>query len=439
MTPEQLKFINISVEMCGVLLCILGTIAVRLGTKMEKGTEKYFAAIFLCLGIDLLSNMTGLLTRGMSGTFGFYVVRTANFCEFFFGYLLTFFVTWYLLYCIDPKKKKKILRAGILLYYSLQILLLVISQFTHMYYYIDASNIYHRGNLFWLSQAVAVGTMVLNVVLIVIYRKRLTRRELMAFCCYTIIPAVAMLMQMFIYGLYLNLFAAIISAVIMFVAIMEEQVDKYCEKERENTQLRVSIMLSQIQPHFLYNTLDSIYILCEKDPDKAQKAVSYFADYLRLNLSSINRETPVTIETEMNHVITYLELEKMSSEDTLNYNLDIEAGGFMVPALSVQPLVENAVKHGTSKKQGGGTVTVKIREYDDCFEIYVIDDGAGFDLSQPPDDERLHLGMENVRKRLKAMCGGTLTVSSAPGKGTTAVIWLPKSIEEQGNDREEFR
>lgn len=261
----------------------------------------------------------------------------------------------------------------------------------------------------------------------------------MAFCCYTLIPALALLMQMFIYGLYLNLFAAIISAVIMFVVILEEQVDKYCEKERENTELRVSIMLSQIQPHFLYNTLDSIYILCEKDPDKAQKAVSYFADYLRLNLSSISRETPVTIETEMNHVRTYLELEKMSSEDTLNYVLDIGAGGFMVPALSVQPLVENAVKHGTSKKQGGGTVTVKIREYDDCFEIYVIDDGAGFDLSQPPDDERLHLGMENVRKRLKAMCGGTLTVSSAPGKGTTAVIWLPKSIEEQGNDREEFR
>ncbi len=185
-------------------------------------------------------------------------------------------------------------------------------------------------------------------------------------------------------------------------------------------------MLSQIQPDFLYNTLDSIYILCKKDPDKAQKAVSYFADYLRLNLSSINREEPVTIETEMNHVKTYLELEKMSSEDTVNYNLDVEAGGFMVPALSVQPLVENAVRHGITRKKGGGTVTVKVREYDDFYEIYVIDDGAGFDLSQPPDDNGTHLGMENVRKRLDVMCGGTLTVSSALGKGTTAVIWVPK-------------
>ena len=103
----------------------------------------------------------------------------------------------------------------------------------------------------------------------------------------------------------------------------------------------------------------------------------------------------------------------------------------MVPALSVQPLVENAVKHGTAKKSGGGTVNVKICEYDDFYEIYVIDDGVGFDLSQPPDDERLHLGMENVRRRLDAMCGGTLTVSSALGKGTTAVIRIPKKDDEK--------
>lgn len=111
----------------------------------------------------------------------------------------------------------------------------------------------------------------------------------------------------------------------------------------------------------------------------------------------------------------------------------------MVPALSVQPLAENAVKHGTAKKPGGGTVTIKTREYENDYEIYVIDDGAGFDLSRPPDDERLHLGMENVRKRLKAMCKGTLDVSSAPGKGTTAIISIPKTMpladgEENNNE-----
>lgn len=426
MTPEQLKFINISVEMCGVIISVLGIVLIRVGTKMEKNTSKRFESMFLCLAVDLLSNITGLLTKGMSGTFGFYAVRIANFCEFGFGYLLTCLVMLYLIDCVDPKKKMKVFRGCIYGFYGLQIILLIISQFSHMYYYIDEANIYHRGDVFWLSQAVSICAMVLNAAILIKFKNRLTRRQRKAFWCYTLIPAAALVVQTFIYGIFLTMFAGVIAAVLMFVFILEDQVDKYCEQERENTQLRVSIMLSQIQPHFLYNTLDSIYILCEKDPEKAQKAVSYFADYLRLNLSSINRETPVTIETEMNHVKTYLELEKMSSEDTLNYNLDIEAGGFMVPALSVQPLVENAVKHGTAKKSGGGTVNVKICEYDDFYEIYVIDDGVGFDLSQPPDDERLHLGMENVRRRLDAMCGGTLTVSSALGKGTTAVIRIPK-------------
>ena len=426
MTPEQLKFINISVEMCGVIISALGIVLIRVGTRMDRNTSKRFESMFLCFTADLLSNITGLLTKGMIGTFGFYTVRIANFCEFFFGYLLTCLVTLYLLDCVDPKKKMKRFRGCIYGFYGLQILMLVISQFNHMYYYIDNANFYHRGDLFWLSHAVSICAMVLNAVILVKYKNSLTRRQRKAFWCYTLIPVAALVVQTFFYGLFLTMFAGVIAAVFMFVFVLEDQVDRYCQKERENAQLRVSIMLSQIQPDFLYNTLDSIYILCKKDPDKAQKAVSYFADYLRLNLSSINREEPVTIETEMNHVKTYLELEKMSSEDTVNYNLDVEAGGFMVPALSVQPLVENAVRHGITRKKGGGTVTVKVREYDDFYEIYVIDDGAGFDLSQPPDDNGTHLGMENVRKRLDVMCGGTLTVSSALGKGTTAVIWVPK-------------
>lgn len=439
MTPEQIKLINLSVETCGVILCLLGIILVHVGTKIEKRTGKYFEAVFICLAVDIISNMAGQLIKGMAGTAAFFGVRIANFCEFFFGYMLTFFVTWYLLYCIDPKGKEKNLRMGIILFYGTQIALLLISQFNNMYYYFDQANIYHRGDLFWISQAVSILAMVLNGTMLVLYRHRLTKKEQLAFWCYTGLPAIALIIQLFAYGLYMVLFSAVISAVCLFVFIFEEQVDRYCEKERENTDLRVSIMLSQIQPHFLYNTLDSIYLLCEKDPHKAQKAVSYFADYLRLNLSSINRETPITIEKEIQHVKTYLELEKMSSEDTLNYELDIQAGGFMVPALSVQPLAENAVKHGTAKKPGGGTVTIKTREYENDYEIYVIDDGAGFDLSRPPDDERLHLGMENVRKRLKAMCKGTLDVSSAPGKGTTAIISIPKIMpladgEENNNE-----
>ena len=98
----------------------------------------------------------------------------------------------------------------------------------------------------------------------------------------------------------------------------------------------------------------------------------------------------------------------------------------MIPSLTVQPLVENAVKHGICKTENGGTVKISSRELSDCYEIEVSDNGISFDVNTPPNDGKTHLGIENVRYRLWKMCGATLQISSEIGKGTDAVIRLPK-------------
>ncbi len=196
--------------------------------------------------------------------------------------------------------------------------------------------------------------------------------------------------------------------------------------EAELAESQFDAAMSQIQPHFLYNALGSIYYLCTKDPPKAQKAIGDFSEYLRMNLGSLRQKTPIPFQTELQHIRTYLALEKMSSEDELTYQFHIHTVDFSIPALSVQPLVENAVKHGIFKKPGGGTVTISSEEYADHFEITVEDDGVGFDPNQPPQSERIHIGIQNVRQRLAAMCDGQLEIRSHPGSGTTATIILPK-------------
>lgn len=196
------------------------------------------------------------------------------------------------------------------------------------------------------------------------------------------------------------------------------------EKELENE--RIALMISQIQPHFLYNTLDTIYYLCGTDAEKAQKAVEEFSEYLRVNLSALSSRKLVSFESEWKHVETYLKLEKMSSEDELQYVFDIQVSHFMIPVLSVQPLVENAVKHGLGKKRGGGTVLISTREFSDRYEIVVKDDGVGFDVNRKTQDKRVHIGIRNVKERISSLCGGTLEITSIPGEGTTAVIILPK-------------
>ena len=111
----------------------------------------------------------------------------------------------------------------------------------------------------------------------------------------------------------------------------------------------------------------------------------------------------------------------------LNIEYDITATDFRLPLLSIQPLVENAVKHGVGMAEDGGTVKISTRETETAFEVIISDDGLGFDVSAPiKDDGRTHLGMDNTKRRIKEMCGGEIKIESAVGKGTTATVILPK-------------
>ena len=129
---------------------------------------------------------------------------------------------------------------------------------------------------------------------------------------------------------------------------------------------------------------------------------------------------------EFDHIHTYLELEKIRFDEELTVVYDIQVENFFLPALTVQPLVENAVKHGITKKRGGGILTLATREEPERFVITVTDTGLGFDPAHYMDDGKPHIGIEIVRLRLEHMAGGKLTITSTPGVGTTAVIVIPK-------------
>ena len=206
---------------------------------------------------------------------------------------------------------------------------------------------------------------------------------------------------------------------------------KYEQMQKELYEAKVSLMVSQIQPHFLYNSLTSIAMMCTKDPKKAREATINFADYLRGNMNSLKQKTPVPFKQELEHLKKYLMLEQMRFGDLLNVEYDITTTDFLIPQLSVQPLVENAVKHGVGMKEDGGTVKIATRETDEAYEVIISDDGVGFDTSKPiEDDGRSHVGMENVRQRLKELCNADVIIESEIDVGTTATIRIPKNKEE---------
>ena len=201
------------------------------------------------------------------------------------------------------------------------------------------------------------------------------------------------------------------------------------EKNMVEAQLkesRISIMLSQIQPHFIYNTLGTIERMCLKDPEKAFHLVRNFSLYLRGNFSELDSVTPIRFAEELKHVEYYVNIEKVRFPD-MNIEYDVETTDFVLPALSVQPLVENAIKHGLMRLETGGTVVIRSYETPTHFCVEVKDDGVGFDTSLPV-EEKKHVGLRNIRGRLKAMVNGELILESKLNVGTKAVIMIPKEV-----------
>ena len=208
---------------------------------------------------------------------------------------------------------------------------------------------------------------------------------------------------------------------------------RYQQVQKELYESRVAIMVSQIQPHFLYNSLTSIAMMCTINPETAQEATITFADYLRGNMDSLKQKSPVPFAKELEHLKKYLYIEKLRFGDDLNIAYDIQTTDFVLPQLSIQPLVENAVKHGVGMKREGGTVTITARETETAYEVIVSDDGVGFDTEAVRNDGRSHVGMDNVRRRISEMCGGTVSIKSEIGKGTAATVTLPKEGQQNEN------
>ena len=197
--------------------------------------------------------------------------------------------------------------------------------------------------------------------------------------------------------------------------------------KQELQESRISIMLSQMKPHFIFNTLNTIYHLCDLDPEKAKTTLSSFSTYLRNNINNLGQSEMIFFEKELSFVNAYLDIEKVRFDDELLISFDIGVSDFKLPVLTVQPIVENAVKHGTSKKEGVSHLYITTRETDAFYEIEIRDTGVGFDPSHQKNDGNKHIGIDNVRQRLETLCNGTLTIQSTLGVGTTALIQIPKT------------
>ena len=141
---------------------------------------------------------------------------------------------------------------------------------------------------------------------------------------------------------------------------------------------QVALLMGQIQPHFIFNTLSSIRTLIKVDPDTAYEMVYNFSNYLRANVDNISNMTGIKMAAEVEHIKSYVNIEKVRFGDRVNIEYDVQVKDFMVPPLSIQPIVENAIKHGICVRPEGGTVWIRSYPTEYYNVVEVEDDGVGF-------------------------------------------------------------
>lgn len=222
------------------------------------------------------------------------------------------------------------------------------------------------------------------------------------------------------------LFHAIVFGSLFYYLVLHITFVRSHEREiLEKSQTK--IMLSQIQPHFLYNSLVTIQALCRKDPELASQTIGEFSSYLRQNMDNIYQTNPVPFTKEIEHTKRYASIEKLRFPN-INMIYELEDVDFNIPSLSIQPLVENAIRHGVRIREQG---IIRIHSYfkNNSHIVTVEDNGVGFNCNILNDSNygQQHIGINNVKSRIELMSKGSFEITSAPDEGTTITIIIPEN------------
>ena len=460
-----------AVDVFGVAICLILAVHHLRSLKKFRTQRLWLTAMLLCNVGMMLGDLSDWLCNGVRAV---WAVRLAplGMCAFYaFSGLLLLSLTGYLLAALPLRTRRigLLWRAAMTLA-LLQAALSVLSLPFGLYFYYTADNVYVRGPLFFCSQGLPLLLFFLNTVLLYLGRARLGVRMGPFLAGYILLPVAAQLLQALFYGgAYLSA-ASTIALLLVNISVQRSLEESAEAAERELADLQFELMMSQIKPHFLYNSLTVIRQLCDIDPAQAKRSLLDFSRFLRANMHSLDEKKPIPFARELEHAQSYLNLERQRFGDKLRVVWEIETDRFCLPTLTLQPLVENAVRHGVRRREEGGCVRIRAQERQDGFLVSVADDGPGMERGQgkqtmsaaaeaageqPQTKDaagaawgrsqrnlasagitgtqenaaagtpRVGIGIANVRRRLELQCGGTMTVKSS-SQGTKVTLWVPK-------------
>ncbi|MBQ6153494.1 MAG: histidine kinase [Ruminococcus sp.] len=387
---------------------------------LDRWSKRYFITLFTLLFLCVVTCFLALIIWDKPNMAA--AARIIYLFEDLFISTPIFMPTIFLLHCCGENFKTSLLFRIVTALLSVYFIVLIVIQFTDVFYYVTPDNHFFRGPLWALWIVPLVLIMICNIVGVIRRREKLSKKYYIALLVYLLPMTATIVVHMFFSVELFVVFGMVLFALIMLVLILSDNVEQYTRQQQEIAHQRAGIMVLQMRPHFIYNTMTGIYYLCDQDPQKAKQVTLDFTTYLRKNFAAIASEDTIPFTEELEHTRAYLAVEQAQFEDSLFVSFDTPHTMFRVPPLTLQPIVENAVKHGMTSSNDPIHISVVTRQADAGSEIIVEDDGTGFDLVN---DDEPHIALNNIRQRLEMMCKGELTISPREGRGTSVKVTIP--------------
>ena len=440
-------FIQVVIEVWNGVFLIVMTSLLVLGTQLRnnKGQNRieipfttdilvFYNAIFLYNFFNILS----IVGENSTTVFGYWLVRVSNFCYYLVGAFQTLFLLQLLKKGIADKNGFNRLNKMTLILQLMHIPLLsilIITPFTESLYYFDDMNRYQRGSLFWIWHVFNIITFIYMFAVTWLNRSKIDPFLKEILFTVVIVPMFGFILNTNYSGISFNNISVSMSALILFVLYEKHRADFTVRKAHEldlaKTKLaenqlalehsRNEVLMAQVQPHFINNSLMALRAGCREYPEIYEN-ITNLSRYLRSHFDALSDTKMISFEQEMENVEAYLELERINYGERLHIIYNIECDDFTVPALSVQPLVENAVRHGIGTYEQGGTVQINARKDNGKIIIEVVDDGTGKSSITQRQKKRKGIGIENVRSRLMSTGKGVLEISLGENGSLARII-----------------
>ena len=401
MTAEELLSL-IAGNLLGIAICVVGIVLSLRLTQKEKTARRLYLALFALLVCLSVSGMLFAFLEGLAGASTEPLYRMGTFLAQGSNALYYLSLTGLLLYfCKETDWRTNVLFRVSAVLCILGLLLTPVAAFSSLFFFFDESGAYQQGAWFTPFSAMPVLPLLVSVVFLLRRWKKLTggQRLIYSAIAFTVLTT----------GL---------RAVLLLLWMMEEQRSRYLQQEAENVRTRQQLLMMQMRPHFIYNTMMSIYYLCDSNPKEAQRVCGDFMTYLQGAFTALGDGEPIPFTQELRHAQAYLAVEQARYPELIVLEYDTPHTTFSIPALTLQPLVENAVKHGLDPDRGPLHIRIRTRALDSGSELTVEDDGSGF--SDMPDEET-HVALDNIRSRL-AMNGSTVSIAPRVGGGTVVTV-----------------